>query len=138
MKSRDADRHGNPLSLLMIDIDDFKQVNDRFGHAIGDEVLQTLALLIETSIRSIDIGARYGGEEFAVLLPETDKDGAAVVADRICLGMFEHHSPVAATVSIGVAELSLLEPSPAALLDHADAALYGAKRDGKNRVKLGA
>ncbi len=131
-----AHRYGHPLSLLMIDIDDFKQVNDRFGHAAGDATLQTLATLIEQSIRSIDIGARYGGEEFVVLLPETHIDGATVVADRICLGMAENSSPVPATVSIGVAELNALDPSPAVLLKQADEALYRAKWQGKNRVEL--
>ena len=131
-----ASRYGHPLSLLMIDIDDFKQVNDRFGHAAGDGTLQSLAMLIDQSIRSIDIGARYGGEEFVVLLPETRLDGATVVADRICLGMTERSSPIPITVSIGVAELNALDPSPLALLQHADEALYRAKWQGKNRVEL--
>ncbi len=131
-----AGRYGHPLSLIMIDIDDFKQVNDRFGHAAGDATLQSLATLIQDSIRSIDISARYGGEEFVVLLPETRMDGATVVADRICRGMHERRSPIPATVSIGIAELNEFDSSPVVLLHQADEALYRAKRQGKNRVEL--
>ncbi len=131
-----AGRYGHPLSLIMIDIDDFKQVNDRFGHAAGDATLQSLATLIQDSIRSIDISARYGGEEFVVLLPETRRDGATVVADRICRGMYERSFTIPATVSIGIAELNEHDPSPVVLLHQADEALYRAKRLGKNRVEL--
>ncbi len=82
-----AIRYGHPLSLLMVDIDNFKLVNDRFGHTAGDEALKALAAIIDRSIRTIDIVARFGGEEFVVILPETPIEGAAVVAERVRIGM---------------------------------------------------
>jgi diguanylate cyclase (GGDEF)-like protein len=129
-------RFGHPLSLLLIDVDDFKLVNDRFGHAAGDEVLRSLASHIERSIRTIDIAARYGGEEFAVILPETPAEGALVVAERI-LG-FHQPSLIGApiTVTIGVAELDPVSGSKDELIQRSDEALYRAKRAGKNRVGL--
>jgi len=131
-----ANRYGHPLSLLMIDIDDFKLVNDRLGHAAGDQTLQAVSSTIERSIRTIDIAARYGGDEFVVILPETHLDGAAIVAERIRVATTENESPLPVTVSVGAAELLVPESSPAPLLDRADTALYRAKRSGKNRVEL--
>ena len=120
----------------MIDIDDFKRVNDRLGHTAGDQALQAVSAVIERSIRTIDIAARYGGEEFVVILPETPLDSAAIVAERIRGGAAENAGSIPVTVSIGVAELDNTDAAPGALLDRADAALYGAKRSGKNRVEL--
>jgi diguanylate cyclase (GGDEF)-like protein len=117
----------------MIDIDDFKLLNDRFGHAEGDRALRNLAVSITRSIRSIDAAGRYGGEEFLVVLPETDLDGAAVVAERIRSAI---ESSGKLLVSIGVAELEPANGSISALIVAADAALYAAKRGGKNRVEL--
>jgi diguanylate cyclase (GGDEF)-like protein len=124
-------RFDHSLSLLVIDIDDFKAVNDRYGHAEGDRALRYLGVAVKQSIRSIDAAGRFGGEEFLVLLPETDLDGALVVAERIRStvsgsGMF--------TVSIGAAELDRTNGSAGQLFAEADAALYDAKRNGKNRV----
>ncbi|MEZ4665631.1 MAG: GGDEF domain-containing protein [Thermomicrobiales bacterium] len=129
-------RYGHALSLLMIDIDDFKQVNDRFGHGTGDESLRATARAIESSVRSIDIAARYGGEEFAVILPETTADGAVVVAERIRRANESSTVPVETTVSIGGAELDPSDADGSRLIASADAALYVAKRSGKNRVEL--
>ncbi len=131
-----AGRYAHPLSLLMIDIDDFKLINDRFGHSVGDAALQSVANAIEESIRSIDIAARYGGEEFVVILPETPLHGAAIVAERIRAATAEYTSPYRLTVSIGVAELAKSDETPDAFLVRADAALYRAKSFGKNRVAL--
>ncbi len=129
-------RYGHALSLLMIDIDDFKQVNDRFGHGTGDESLRATARAIESSVRSIDIAARYGGEEFAVILPETSADGAVVVAERIRRANESSTVPVETTVSIGGAEVDPSDADGSRLIAAADAALYVAKRSGKNRVEL--
>jgi diguanylate cyclase (GGDEF)-like protein len=126
-------RYDHPLSVLMIDLDDFKSVNDRFGHAAGDAALTTTAHAIETSIRSIDLAGRYGGEEFLVILPETATPGAEVVAERIRSSI---ENGVRVTVSIGLATLAPEDSDPSNLVDRADAALYDAKRTGKNRVVL--
>jgi diguanylate cyclase (GGDEF)-like protein len=127
--------------MLFFDLDDFKDANDRWGHARGDEILQEVADLIRRSVREVDVPARYGGEEFAVLLPETPRDGAGAVAERIRKAV-ESHFPATAgargamaiTISGGVATF----PDDAADLDtllrHADEALYTAKASGKNRV----
>lgn len=126
-------RYGHPLSVLMIDLDDFKSINDRFGHAAGDEALASTAHAIESSIRSIDLAGRFGGEEFLVLLPETATPGAEVVAERIRSSV-EDSGRV--TVSIGLAALSADDRDPSNLVERADVALYDAKRTGKNRVVL--
>ncbi len=125
-----ARRYAHPLSLMMIDLDDFKMVNDRFGHPAGDRVLREAARAIAGAIRSIDIAGRYGGEEFLVLLPETSLSGAEVVAERIRASI-EDSGWV--TASIGIAELDR-HMSEAELISRADALLYDAKHSGKNRV----
>jgi len=128
-----------PPSLILADLDDFKRVNDEFGHPIGDELLQAFAQALLAYVRDIDIPARLGGEEFAVLLPETPLEGAAAVAER--LQRFLAASPllvrvgrdIGATASFGVAELHESEAADE-LLRRADAALYRAKAEGKNQV----
>ena len=128
-----------PPSLILADLDDFKRVNDGFGHPIGDELLQAFARALLTCVRDIDIPARLGGEEFAVLLPETPLDGAFAVAER--LQRLLTSSPllirggrsIGATASFGVAELVEGEGADE-LLRRADAALYRAKAEGKNQV----
>ena len=128
-----------PPSIILSDLDDFKRVNDRFGHPIGDELLQSFADALREHVRDIDIPARLGGEEFAVLLPETPLEGARAVAQR--LQEFLATSPllvvagrdIRTTASFGVAELDEGEQADA-LLRRADAALYRAKADGKNQV----
>lgn len=135
-------RTGAALSLLLIDVDHFKAVNDRWGHPIGDDYLRAVArVLASQAARSSDLAARYGGEEFACLLPETDAESAALVAERIRARVAELDlpgglpgaSPV--TVSIGVATASGPGHDATALLTQADEQLYAAKHAGRNRVR---
>jgi diguanylate cyclase (GGDEF)-like protein len=128
-----------PLSLLMLDIDDFKQHNDAFGHPEGDKVIATLADVIRNSIRETDVAFRYGGEEFAVILPGADLERGRIAAERILVA-FSHRifSPrpganLHKTVSLGVARATESD-TPAALIERADGALYVAKRAGKDQV----
>jgi len=136
-----AERFQSPLGLLLVDLDDFKLVNDRFGHGTGDEVLRALSDVFRESLRDVDLAARLGGEEFAVLLPETDYSGAAGVAERLraSLASLELASPdgegFGVTASFGVAVYPEAQ-SVNELLRTADAALYRAKAQGKNRVAL--
>jgi diguanylate cyclase (GGDEF)-like protein len=135
-----ARRHDLLLSLVMVDLDDFKTINDTRGHLEGDRVLIKAAALIGESLREIDIAARYGGEEFAVILPETSRTGAAVVADRIrqCVSadFARRRSSPAVTLSAGVAGYPEDAGTAEELVRRADEALYRAKADGKNRVTL--
>jgi diguanylate cyclase (GGDEF)-like protein len=131
-------RKGTEFSILMVDVDDFKQINDQFGHAMGDAILQELAGIMLKNLRNMDTVARWGGEEFLILLPETESDQAQVAAEKLrqCI---EQASPLCdglnhkTTVSIGVAMYKLgLEIL--SLADIADKALYKAKKRGKNQV----
>jgi diguanylate cyclase (GGDEF)-like protein len=134
-----AKAEGLRLSLILLDIDGFKAINDSWGHSFGDEVLASLAKVIRGSIRDADSPCRFGGEEFVVLMPGIALDDAACVAERI-RSRFAADSPLPpgvatarATVSLGVAELREGD-GPQGLLDRADAAMYDAKRLGKDRV----
>ncbi len=134
-----ARRYGYPLSLIMLDLDNFKQINDRFGHQKGDEVLIKFADVIRRNIRKTDMPVRYGGEEFLVLLPHTHTEEAAKVADRIRVNfagvVFREGAEVfRLTVSAGVASCGFEECDLEDLLSKADKALYRAKREGKNRT----
>ena len=135
-----AARFGHSLSLIMLDIDDFKSFNDTFGHPRGDILLKAVSGVIRTSLRTMDIAARYGGEEFVVVLPETDTQGALAVAERIradveAIRLDGPDSELAMkTVSVGVATFPDHAVSSLRLLESADAAMYRAKRAGKNRV----
>jgi diguanylate cyclase (GGDEF)-like protein len=126
------------LSILFADLDDFKKINDRFGHSAGDEALRTFADLLRGHLRTIDPAARLGGEEVAILLPATDVEGALVVGERIRKHLAESEvlkddlGGAGLTASIGVVEFH--SGSPDELLRRADAALYRAKEQGKNRV----
>lgn len=123
-----------PLTLLLIDIDHFKQVNDDFGHPVGDRVLKQVAQLLQSQVREGDLLARYGGEEFALALPQTPLQSALALAERIRRTVADQPiEPRRVTVSIGVAALTAETASAAALLLQADQALYGAKRAGRNR-----
>jgi two-component system cell cycle response regulator len=131
-------RHGLKAALMLLDLDDFKRVNDERGHVEGDRVLMKAAAIVRDSVREIDVAARYGGEEFAVLLPDTSRLGAFVVAERIRRRIEERfaRSRVAVTVSGGVAVFPDDAGAPADLIVQADAGLYGAKAAGKNRILL--
>ncbi|WP_178841654.1 diguanylate cyclase DgcA [uncultured Treponema sp.] len=131
-----------PLSVIMFDIDFFKRFNDTYGHACGDYVLQTVAKIIRSCIRSCDLASRYGGEEFTVMLDKTYKDDAMTVAERIRQHVEEYdfcyeNQHVKVTISIGVTVFDSeknLVTSPKQLVDQADQALYVSKRSGRNRV----
>lgn len=129
-----AERLRQPLSLIMLDIDYFKQFNDSFGHPAGDELLRQVAQVLRDSARAYDVAARYGGEEFALLLPNTTPEQAVQVAERLHLAIQAIRNPNRAiSASLGVA-VYRFGTAPATLLYEADAALYRAKRDGRNRV----
>jgi diguanylate cyclase (GGDEF)-like protein len=134
-----AQQFGSPLTVVLADLDDFKRVNDDFGHHAGDVALRSFADLARSHLREVDVPGRIGGEEFAVLLPETDAIGAASVAERMRQSLSTISVPVTAdrtvrvTASFGVAELRLGQ-SGDDLLRAADGALYRAKAEGKNRV----
>ena len=136
-----AKRYHRRLSLIFLDIDHFKQVNDTWGHAMGDEVLRGIARVLRTTARGTDTVARYGGEEFAILMEETGPSGAHRIAERIrealakeCFGPQEAH--FAKTVSVGVATFPEHGDDPERLIACADDALYQAKRQGRDRITL--
>jgi diguanylate cyclase (GGDEF)-like protein len=136
-----AERFDHELSLIMLDIDDFKQINDTYGHLQGDKVLRMVGRVIRMESRGVDEPARYGGEEFVVALPETGLEGALDLAERVCARIESEQVPrvggsgtVSVTASVGVASMHGSDNGAEALIAAADAALYEAKRDGKNRV----
>ncbi len=134
-----SERYGQPLSLIMVDLDHFKQINDTHGHPAGDEVLRRVADTVRRMVRDCDVLARYGGEELAILLPQTDLPGGSVLAERVRAAIANlamtttDGTPLSITASLGVATH---RPGVSAtqLLDHADKALYLAKHGGRNRV----
>ncbi|MFD1731837.1 GGDEF domain-containing protein [Deinococcus malanensis] len=136
-----ARRHGQPCSVLLLDVDHFKVVNDTYGHDVGDRVLQELAGLVSGVVRQTDVVARFGGEEIVALLPDTDEHVALVMGDRIREAVAAHHGFSAPdgtafriTVSIGVASFPSDAPREDALIRAADQAMYAAKHSGRNRV----
>ena len=137
-----ASRTGRPLSVLVIDLDGFKQVNDRHGHLRGSRVLMEVAALLREGTREIDVVARYGGDEFAVVLPDTGGDDAVSAADRLRARIARHvflrgaGGCIRLTASVGVATRSGPATSVSALLDHADRNLYRVKADGGNRTGM--
>lgn len=138
-RATESRAHGTPLSLLLLDLDEFKMINDGYGHRIGDEVLRKVAATLRQRIRSTDTAGRYGGDELAILLPRTDAIAAFEVAEQVRQSIaalaFEGY-PRHATVSIGVASLSSDHTDALALLHAADTALYDAKRRGRNCAVL--
>jgi diguanylate cyclase (GGDEF)-like protein len=136
-------RYHRPLTLLLIDLDRLKGINDRFGHAAGDAAMVTVAEIFRNNRRETDIVARVGGDEFAMLLPETDAAQGQVVADRLRQELKERPltpegAAVILTVSIGLAEANLSMPSIDALIKAADRALYQAKAAGRDRTVVAA
>jgi diguanylate cyclase (GGDEF)-like protein len=137
-----ANRYHRPLSLIMLDIDDFKAYNDTYGHPQGDVILAQVARILQQLSRSSDIVARYGGEEFALILPETDRQSAEVLGNRLREAIEDYKFPgeeqlpsKALTVSVGIASHTP-SGSKEALIAAADAVLYQAKREGRNRVRV--
>jgi diguanylate cyclase (GGDEF)-like protein len=129
-------RYGNIFSLVILDIDEFKRVNDSFGHEAGDEVIRRLARTLNEGIRGIDLAARIGGEEFGLILTETSLDRAAEVAERLRRAIKALEIPPAGsvTISLGIAEAPFCAQTARELLSCADAALYAAKHQGRDRV----
>jgi diguanylate cyclase (GGDEF)-like protein len=137
---RRSRRSGRPVSILMCDIDHFKTVNDQLGHLKGDELLQTVGVLLLRILRSTDVRCRYGGDEFLVILPDTPVSGAEHVAECVRkevagLQVSSGETTLGVTASIGVATANPGDRSANALLERADNALYQAKREGRNRVR---
>jgi diguanylate cyclase (GGDEF)-like protein len=134
-ETKRSNRHGYPMSFMMIDVDEFKSYNDNYGHPAGDEALKLVGNVIRETLRSADVAARFGGEEFAILLPQTTSNEARMIADRIRTNIentkFPHRT---VTISIGVSSCSAELCQDADLVSAADKALYRAKRSGRNRV----
>ncbi len=139
-----ASRFGHPLGVLMLDIDRFKPVNDIHGHAAGDAVLRELARRVQECVREVDTVARYGGEEFALLLPETDVEGASKLAQRVLTAIRSEvfHLPdgpdIVITASMGVASFPDHGSTATDVMRAADDALYRAKTGGRDRVEVAA
>ncbi|MCH8332829.1 diguanylate cyclase [Candidatus Sumerlaeota bacterium] len=147
-----ASRYQRPLSLVMADLDNFKAINDKYGHITGDEVLSRFAMILKHTLRDIDVAGRLGGEEFCVFLPETDLDGAAIIAERVRDRAAEEvytgqeGEKFNVTCSIGIAALSRSDSDTKSISDEelrsllyqeADRALYQAKAEGRNCVRAG-
>jgi two-component system cell cycle response regulator len=138
---QESAQRGKPLSLLVLDIDYFKAINDAHGHDTGDSVLREFAARVRRNIRGIDLACRLGGEEFVVVMPDTDLSKAYLVGERLrqCIAASpfqagERIGMLDVTASVGVAALEYGDDTPELILKRADQALYCAKRDGRNRV----
>lgn len=139
-------RYAHKLSILMLDIDHFKQINDTYGHQAGDTILHSFASMINSDLRDVDIVARYGGEEFLVICTSTDIHGASLVAERIRRLIESHQFQIfnnfgksqilKITASIGVSDFNMHIDSKDKMIHAADQALYQAKREGRNRVVI--
>ncbi|VVO33401.1 diguanylate cyclase [Pseudomonas fluorescens] len=134
-------RYGNATSLVMLDIDHFKRVNDTYGHQAGDKVIEQVSRLIREHVRETDMAGRYGGEEFGVVLSDTDKTGARVFAERLReavegLEVLHNGQSIRFTISLGVADLSQPSINYADLIAWADHALFASKNAGRNRVTV--
>jgi two-component system cell cycle response regulator len=134
-----------PMSVLVLDIDHFKQINDGYGHAVGDDVLREFSNRIRKAVRGIDVACRMGGEEFVIVMPDTDAALSLIVAERLRQKIAhqpfripESDNVMEVTVSVGIASLTSAEDTPETLLKRADEALYRAKRGGRNRVAAAA
>ena len=135
-------RSGNAFSLIMIDLDHFKKINDAYGHTVGDGCLKEVIRRLKPMVRKVDLLARYGGEEFAVVLPDTNKNQAALAAEKLrqvveSTEFTYRGSVVKVTISLGAAQVEPGDAEPNQLIERADAALYQAKTTGRNRVEIG-
>jgi diguanylate cyclase (GGDEF)-like protein len=136
-----AGRFGHPISLIILDVDDFKTINDQEGHLQGDLVLEKVAEIVEDGTRTIDVAARYGGDELAIILVETDREGALIVGERLADRMRAAEVPLrdggsmGVTISLGVATIPDSADDVESLVDAADRALLRAKRAGKNQIR---
>ena len=131
-----AARYEHPICLAMLDLDHFKAINDRFGHAVGDEALATVTTVVRAQLRTVDVLGRYGGEELVIVLPETTRDAAAIALERVRTAVAEiqlSETEAVVRASVGLVEVQRGESLDAALR-RADAALYDAKRTGRNRL----
>lgn len=136
-----ARRYRQPLSIILLDIDHFKRINDVYGHPVGDQVLSGFARIFEENLRQVDLVGRYGGEEFIALLPNTNLQNAQIVANRVLAQItntpiLTDAGPIQITASLGVAEMDNKCPDIFTLLKFADRAAYAAKQSGKNRVSI--
>jgi diguanylate cyclase (GGDEF)-like protein len=136
-----SDRFGHPVSLVLVDLDHFKRVNDCYGHEAGDAVLRSVAQVLADGVRAVDVCARFGGEELAILLPQTTAVGAFELADRLRRRIAGrpvrvNETDIPVTASFGVASYPDVVRTRDLLFPAADAALYDAKRDGRNCVRL--
>ena len=140
-EAKRAQRTNRPLSLLFIDLDGFKLINDTYGHLSGSQALVEAAAVVRGSARETDVAARFGGDEFALILPDTGNPGAMAVAERVCerlaghLFLAERGTPVRLTASVGVATLPDVAESPEELVQAADSAMYHVKNRGKNGLQ---
>jgi diguanylate cyclase (GGDEF)-like protein len=140
----EARRYRHPVALIMVDIDDFKTINDTYGHPQGDVVLRDVGRILRQNSREVDVAARYGGEEMALILPHTDLEGAYAIAERVRGAVeglrtprLDERGELQITISAGVA--ATVDATKDTLIAEADAALYAAKRQGKNQtVKAGS
>jgi len=133
-----AQRTALPLTVIIADIDEFKRVNDLYGHLVGDQLLVEIAGMLQRGVRKVDTVGRWGGEEFMIVCPDTDNEGASVLAENIRLAINSREFPVVGskTCCLGVAEYRPGE-APEAVVERADAALYRAKNGGRNQVRGG-
>jgi diguanylate cyclase (GGDEF)-like protein len=134
-------RFRHEISLIILDVDDFKRINDRLGHLQGDIVLETVADLVKDATRDIDVAARYGGDELALILVETGNEGATILAERVRERVRDTEVPLrdggtmGVTISVGVATIPDSAEDLESLVDGADRALLRAKRSGKNQIR---
>jgi diguanylate cyclase (GGDEF)-like protein/PAS domain S-box-containing protein len=140
-ESQRANRYNRPLAIMMLDLDHFKKLNDTYGHAAGDKALQRFTTLCCNALRTVDVFGRWGGEEFVTLLPETDAEGAVIIAERLRKIVSQsilvyNNQKIVLTTSIGIAQYRSGELTVEGPLSRADSAVYDAKKAGRNRISV--